>query len=228
MTQPNGETRTVFVVDDDRAVHRSMRWLLEADGFEVRTFESGEAFLEEVRPDDRGCLVLDVRMPAGMSGLQIQKKMSEEGYVLPIIVVSGHADIPHAVEAMREGALTFIEKPIRDEALLEALGEAFRIEADRAEEMNQTRDSFERYCSLTQREREVLWLVVDGKPNKQVASDLSLAEKTIEFHRANVMRKLEVYNLATLVRLAILVERELNERGIGREDDPRNSTSASG
>jgi len=222
MTQETNEANIVYVVDDDTMVHRSMRWLLESEDYRVETFESGEAFLERVSPSAHGCVVLDIAMP-GMSGLRVQAEMNEKGYSLPIIIVSGHGDIPDAVQSMQAGSLTFIQKPIDDAELVRWIAEAFEVDANRRERGERQMKEWEKYLKLTWRERQVLWLVVEGKPNKQVAGDLNLAEKTIEFHRANLMKKLLVYNLADLVRASIEIESVLKERSMSREDDPRDA-----
>jgi two-component system response regulator FixJ len=227
MTQEPNEASIVYVVDDDTMVHRSMRWLLESEDYQVETFESGEAFLQAVSPSARGCLVLDIAMP-GISGLRVQAEMNERGYSLPIIIVSGHGDIPDAVQSMQAGSLTFIQKPIDDAELVRWIAEAFAIDANRRERGERQMKEWEKYLKLTWRERQVLWLVIEGKPNKQVAGDLNLAEKTIEFHRANLMKKLQVYNLADLVRTAIEIEAVLKQRDLSREHDPRDAGEGRG
>lgn len=227
MTNETNEASIVYVVDDDTMVHRSMRWLLESEDYRVETFDSGEAFFASVPTSARGCLVLDIAMP-GMSGLGVQKKMNEDGYSLPVIIVSGHGDIPDAVQSMQAGSLTFIQKPIDDAELLKWVAEAFQVDENRRERGERQLKEWEKYLKLTWRERQVLWLVVEGKPNKQVAGDLNLAEKTIEFHRANLMKKLQVYNLADLVRTAIEIESVLNEKGISRDEDPRDAEASNG
>jgi FixJ family two-component response regulator len=172
-------------------------------------------------------LVLDIAMP-GISGLRVQAEMNERGYSLPIIIVSGHGDIPDAVQSMQAGSLTFIQKPIDDAELVRWIAEAFAIDANRRERGERQMKEWEKYLKLTWRERQVLWLVIEGKPNKQVAGDLNLAEKTIEFHRANLMKKLQVYNLADLVRTAIEIEAVLKQRDLSREHDPRDAGEGRG
>ncbi len=191
---------TVFVVDDDAAMRDSLRWLIESIDLSVQTFENAAAFLEAYRPDQPGCLVVDVRMP-GMSGLELQEKLSAHSIALPVIVISGHADVPMAVRALKGGAVDFLQKPFDDQALIDRVQDA--IERDRGARQARRRqeDLAALFGRLTPREREVMELVVSGKANKQIAAILDRSEKTVEHHRAHVMRKMDVNSLAELVQL---------------------------
>jgi len=193
---------TVFVVDDDSAVGDAIRMLLRSVGLPAEVFLSGNAFLEAFDPGRAGCLVLDVRMP-GMSGLDLQKRLQEMGSRIPIIFVTAHGDVPMAVTAVKAGAVDFIQKPFRDQELLDKIQEA--MEADglsRAEdaELGEIRTRLE---SLTQRESEVMELVVAGKPNKNIARALGISQRTVEIHRARVMEKMEVRSVSMLVQMVM-------------------------
>ncbi len=203
-TMPEQES-TVFVVDDDDAVRNSMRWLVESVGLPVETYASAREFLETHDPNRPGCLVLDVRMP-GMSGLDMQEKLHEKGIVIPIIVVTGHGDVPTAVRAIKAGAVEFIEKPVNDQLLLDTIQRCIDKDTEYRQESATRSVIAARYMSLTPREREVMAQVVAGEPNKVIARNLDLSAKTIEAHRAAVMRKMEAESLASLVHMAIACE----------------------
>ena len=191
----------VFVVDDDPSVRISTERLVRSAGFQVKTFGSAAEFLGSPRPEGPACLVLDVRLP-GQSGLDLQRELTESGVQIPIIFVTGHGDIPMSVRAMKAGAIEFLTKPYRRNDLLEAIRAS--IERDRAsrKERFEAGALRQRYEQLTPREREVMALVVAGLLNKQIAFELETAERTIKFHRAHIMQKMEVDSLADLVRLA--------------------------
>lgn len=197
---------TVFVVDDDEALNESLRWLLESEGLRVETFGSATAFLAGYEAGRPGCLILDVRMP-GMTGLELQERMREQGIRIPTIVVTGHGDIPMAVQAVRNGALDFIEKPLDDRVLMASIQQALAVDAQQQADEEGLRELLERAGELTPRERQVFSRAAEGQPNKQIAAELELSEKTIEVHRANLMRKLEVGSIAELVRAATTLER---------------------
>ena len=193
----------VNVVDDDEAVRDSMRWLLEANGFEVRCFESAEAFLAaDTLREPVGCLVLDVRMP-GLSGLALQDEMLRRGSTMPVIFVTGHGDVPMAVDTMKKGAADFLQKPFSDERLCTLVRECLTRSADSYRLALDARELDERMERLTARERQVLERVVAGRLNKQIADDLSISIKTVEAHRSNIMEKLAVRSMAELMRVAI-------------------------
>lgn len=191
----------VFVVDDDPSVRTSTERLVRSVGFAVKTFGSAAEFLASPRPEVPACLVLDVRMP-GQSGLDLQRELTASGIQIPIIFVTGHGNIPMTVRAMKEGAVEFLTKPYRRNDLLAAIRAA--IERDRAsrKERVDASDLRQRYERLTAREREVMALVVAGLLNKQIAGELATTERTIKFHRAHIMQKMEAQSLAELVRMA--------------------------
>ena len=191
---------TVFVVDDDSAVRHSLRWLLESAGLLVETYETAQAFLHAFQPKRPGCLVLDVRMP-GLSGLDLQEQLHAQHITLPIIIITGHGDVSMAVRAMKGGAIDFIEKPFSEQLLLDRIHQAIALDAEQRIKHAQHTVIQEKIAHLTPREREVMEFVVDGKANKQIAALLERSQKTIEIHRANVMRKMEVDSLAELVRI---------------------------
>ena len=195
----NGEP-TVFIVDDDDEVRDSLEDLVDSVGLRAEIFASAQEFLAAYDPLRAGCLVLDIRMP-GMSGLELQEKLGERQAVLPIIFVTGHGDIPMAVEAMRRGAVDFIQKPFRDQDLLDRINSALAQGVGRREDMQEQRAIEERIHSLTPRERQVMEMVVEGKANKVIAIDLGLSQRTVEVHRANVMEKMWAKTLADLVRM---------------------------
>jgi FixJ family two-component response regulator len=191
----------VFIVDDDASLRESLKNLIRSVGLRVEPFASAQEFLRSKRPDVPGCLVLDVRLQ-GVSGLDLQKRMADSDIEMPIIFISGHGDIPMTVQAMKAGAVEFLTKPFRDQDLLDAVQHA--LERDRAareqrEEIQKLRRRFE---SLTQREREVMGLVVTGLLNKQIAGELGTSETTVKIHRHQVMEKMAANSLAELVRMS--------------------------
>jgi FixJ family two-component response regulator len=191
----------VFVVDDDPSFRRSTERLLRTAGFTIQSFASAQEFLHNPRPDVPACLVSDVRMP-GLSGLDLQRELAKAGIMIPIIFVTGHGDIPTSVQAMKAGAVEFLTKPFRDQKFLSAIDEA--LKRDRAARHEQARLAEVRACyhSLTPREREVMAHIVSGMLNKQIAAKLNTAEKTIKFHRAHIMEKMQAGSVAELVRMA--------------------------
>ena len=191
---------TVFVVDDDPSVLKGLSRLLRSVGWQAATYGSPEEFLRQFDPAVPGCLVLDVAMP-GVDGLELQRRLADAGCPLPIVFITGHGDIPTSVRAMRAGALNFLAKPVNDDELLGAVGEA--VETDRVARRAQRDMALvrERLATLTPREREVFDQVVAGKLNKQIAGDLGTVEKTIKVHRAHVMEKMGARSLAELARM---------------------------
>jgi FixJ family two-component response regulator len=192
---------TVFVVDDDAAVLKSLSRLVRAAGFDVATFDSPWKFLDHYATRPPGCLVLDVAMP-GLGGMELQTALMEKGGTLPIIFLTGHGDIPTSVRAMKCGAMDFLTKPVDDEALILAIRLALDADRRQRETEAELNDIRARLDLLTPREREVLVCVVSGQLNKQIAAELGTVEKTIKVHRARVMEKMKVRSLAELVRLA--------------------------
>ena len=199
------EEQTVYIVDDDADVREGFGLLMETVGQPYKAYASAVAFLEDFHDSMRGCLVLDIRMPR-MSGIDLQQKLIEQGSLLPIIFITGHGDIPLAVEAMRRGALDFIRKPFREQNLLDRINEALDIENGKRQTKIDRQQVLERFTGLSERELEVLELVAEGKMNKVVVQDLGISERTVEVHRSHIMHKLGVQTLAQLVRLKIEAE----------------------
>lgn len=199
---------TVFVVDDDDAVRESLAFLLKSVGLKVESFSSAQDFLKSYNPARAGCLVLDIRMP-GMSGLELQEKLKQMESMLPIIFITGHGDVPMAVKAIKAGAADFVQKPFRDQELIDRIREVLEEDASARVEKLQKAEILKRIDSLTEREREVMEQVVDGKANKVVAIDLNVSQRTVEIHRANVMDKMKARSLAQLVRLVMKARGEL-------------------
>jgi len=195
-------SQIVYVVDDDRAVRDSLQWLIESVGLRVKTFASGQEFLDHCHGGMAGCLVADLRLP-GMSGLDMRDQMVERGHDLATIVITGHGDVPQAVRALKSGALDFIEKPFSDRVLLDRINDALQIDQENRDMASHRAQIEHRYHRLTPRERQVMTMVVDGKLNKQIASELGLSHKTVEVHRSHVMSKMEAPSLAALVRMAM-------------------------
>ena len=195
---------TIFVVDDDLAVRDALKLLLRSVGQSVETYGAGQEFLEAYSEDRPGCLVLDIRMP-GMSGLELQQKLNEKHSILPIIFITGHGDVPMAVEAMQAGAVDFIQKPFRDQDLIDRINQALEKDSSNRAALGERNDIRRRLETLTPREREVLDLVVHGKANKVIAGDLKLSQRTVEIHRARVMEKMQASSLAHLVRMVLEV-----------------------
>lgn len=202
---------TVFVVDDDQAMRDSLRFLIASIGLEVECYASAEDFLSAYDAARPGCIVLDVRMP-GLSGLELLEKLEGDRFRPPVLLITGHGDIPMSVRALKAGAFDFIEKPFSDQVLLERISQALVRDGERRDDLHQVVEIEERYERLTNREREVFEIVVEGKPNKVVATELGLSQKTIEVHRAHVMEKMEAESFADLVKMAIR---------IGRTGDPQ-------
>ncbi len=197
---------SVYVVDDDDAVRSSLRLLLKSVGIPAVSFGSARDFIAAYDPNVPGCLVLDVRMP-GMSGLELQEELNRRGAIIPVIFITGHGDIPMAVEAMQHGAFDFLQKPFRDQDLIDRVQRALATDAKNRSALNEGHQIAERYESLTPREREVLALVTQGKANKVMAGDLGVSQRTVEIHRARVMEKMGANSLAQLVRMMMNLER---------------------
>jgi len=196
---------TVYIVDDDEAVRSALRLLMKSAGYTTVTFESAQEFLARYNAQQPGCLVLDVRMP-GMSGMELQQELNRRGAILPVIFISGHGDIPMAVEAMHSGAFDFLQKPFKDQDLLDRVARALSSDSAARAEKLEVDHIRELLATLTPREHEVLDMVVSGKPNKIMAADLNLSQRTVEVHRARVMEKMHARSLAQLVRMMMTLE----------------------
>jgi two-component system response regulator FixJ len=194
----------VFVVDDDPAMRDSLKFLIGSVGITVKPFASAEDFLKEFQPHQHACIVLDVRMP-GLSGLELLERLKEERLTPPVLLITGHGDVPMAVRALKAGAFDFIEKPFSDQVLLERIQQALSLDDERRTELESVLVIEERLNSLTPREREVFEIVVSGTPNKVIASRLELSQKTVEVHRAHVMEKMRAPSLADLVKMAVVL-----------------------
>jgi FixJ family two-component response regulator len=191
----------VFVIDDDPSMRAALEDLVSSVGLQVRLFASPQEFLQSKLPDVPGCLVLDVRLP-GMSGLTFQNELGKAGLALPVIFITGHGDIPMSVRAMKAGAIEFLTKPFHEQQLLDAIHTAIERDKERRREALIAVELQERYVTLTERERQIMALVVMGRANKQIAAELNLSEMTVKVHRGQVMRKMKAASLPELVRMA--------------------------
>ncbi|MFZ1100108.1 MAG: response regulator transcription factor [Steroidobacteraceae bacterium] len=196
---------TVFVVDDNEGIRNALRLLLKSVGIASRTMASAKEFLETYKPDQPGCLVLDVRMP-GMSGIELQEQLNLCGAVIPVIFITGHGDVAMAVEAMQHGAFDFLQKPFRDQDLIDRIQRALERDSRNRAALAQHARIHERLESLTAREREVMALMVRGLANKVIAADLGISQRTVEIHRSRVMDKSGAASLAQLVRMTLDLE----------------------
>ncbi len=196
----NGAKPTAYVVDDDEAIRTLWRWLMESNGIAVQTFATAAEFIASYRAGGLACLVLDVRLP-GMSGLELQEYLKRQGIEIPIVFVSGHGDVPTAVSAIKGGAVDFIQKPFSYRDVLAIIQRAFERDAEIRERRAKRSQVTERVAALTEREREVMQRVIEGKLNKVIADELGISVKTVEFHRAKVMEKMGADSVAGLVQL---------------------------
>lgn len=204
--EPNRPQPTVFVVDDDEAMRSSLKWLIESVGLRVECHESAEYFLNSYYPGRSGCLLLDVRMP-GMSGLELQEYLNNHEITIPVIIITGHGDVPMSVRAMKSGASDFIEKPFNDELLLDSIRNALLRDESQRDQQAEMAELAGRLALLTPREHEVMDMVTLGKSNKEIARILDVSAKTVEAHRAKVMEKMQANSLAELVRMSISAQR---------------------
>jgi FixJ family two-component response regulator len=194
-------TAVVFVIDDDPSMRAALEDLISSVGLQARLFASPQEFLQGPLSDAPGCLVLDVRLP-GMSGLTFQKELERVGIALPIIFITGHGDIPMSVRAMKAGAVEFLTKPFHDQEMLDAIHAAIERDKQRRRQALVVTELRERYYTLTERERQIMTLVVTGRANKQIAAELNLSEMTVKVHRGQAMRKMQAESLPELVRMA--------------------------
>jgi two-component system response regulator FixJ len=199
------DERLIHLVDDDDAIRRSAGFMLKSAGLRVRTYESGDALLKEASSLAPGCILLDIRMP-GMDGLEVQQALRDRGIALPVVIMTGHGDVTLAVQAMKAGAVDFIEKPFEKSVLLEAIERAFERLARSRAAKERANDAQVRLQALTPREREVLDGLAQGLPNKTIAYDLGISPRTVEIHRANLMTKLDVKSLSEALRIAFAAQ----------------------
>jgi len=195
----------VYVVDDDEGIREGLSLLLETTGQLVKSYSNAVDFLDDYDNTMRGCLILDIRMPR-MTGLDLQKKLNDCGASLPIIFITGHGDIPMAVEAMRQGALDFIRKPFREQDLLDRINQALLIDVGRSKQEHDRSITLRKLALLSEREQQIFERVAQGEMNKVIAHELGISERTVEVHRSQVMKKLEVRTLAELVRFKLQEE----------------------
>ncbi len=200
MNNQSRQTPTVFIVDDDAAIRFAMEALMESVNLPYEIYDSADDFLGKESKQRPGCLILDIRMP-GLDGLELQQELINRKNTLPIIFITGHGDVPMAVEAMQKGAVDFIQKPFRDQELLDCIRKALATDQKRRESCERVAQVVDRLGKLTKREREVFDLVVTGKPNKIIAFELNVSQRTVEIHRARVMEKMQANSLADLVKM---------------------------
>lgn len=207
---------TVFIVDDDEAVRRSLRRLIASAGMAVEDYATAEEYADRCDPSRPGCLVLDVRMP-GMSGLELQKMLQQKGIRIPVIIISGHGDVPKAVQAMKGGAVDFIEKPFKGDVLLDRIHQAIELDGQLRRRQARRAEVQSRLTLLTPREREIMELLATGTPVKQVAYQLGLSRKTVDVHRSHIMMKLQIDSLIDLVRMLQFVQPPSGSSGTGEQ-----------
>lgn len=210
------DSRLIHVVDDDDSVRRSVGFMLKTSGHLVKSYASGTELLKEAKRLEPGCILLDIRMP-GMDGLEVQQELQNLGVSLPVIIMTGHGDIPLSVRAMKAGAIDFIEKPFEKATLVAAVDEAFRTMARSDSGRERAQSAIVRLQALTPRERDVLDGLAKGLPNKTIAFDLGISPRTVEIHRANLMSKLEVRSLSEALRLAFAAEEVANGSAAGSQ-----------
>ena len=202
----DGVAGMVFIVDDEEAVRDSIGLLLRSVGIRSQGFPDARAFLDGYQPEQRGCLILDIRMPR-LSGMELQQELNRKGWSIPLIFITGHGDVPMAVEAMRAGAVDFLQKPFKDDELIRRVQKALEQDQKMREQLSSLEQLRARYSSLTAREREIADRLVAGAANKAVAIDLDLSERTVELHRAHIMQKMGARGLAQLVQMLMQLNR---------------------
>lgn len=201
-------TACVYIVEDDDAVRDSLQLMLESIGRVVTAYPDADQFLQAYSHEMAGCIVLDIRMP-GINGMELQRKLNDLNSILPIIFVTGHGDVPMAVEAMQQGAIDFVQKPYREQELLDKISQAMMLDDQNRATLQQRQAILQRMHELTPRERDVMQLMVEGKANKVIAINLDISQRTVEIHRSRVMDKLQANSLAHLVRMFLSVETEV-------------------
>lgn len=203
--KPNAQVATIFIIDDDPGVQQALRLLFRSVGYRTEVFGTARQFLDAYDDQWSGCILLDIRMPE-MSGLELQQRLNDRHSILPIIFMTGHGDVPMAVEAMQAGAVDFIQKPFNDTDLLDRVVQAINKDTDSRRVLRERHEIRKRLGLLTPREREIMDLVVNGRANKVIAADLNLSQRTVEIHRARVMEKMQAASLAHLVRMVIAAD----------------------
>jgi len=198
-------TATVFIVDDDEVVRDALKLLMESVGLEVATFASAQEYLDQFDCEQHGCLVTDVRMP-GISGLDLQARLTAEKIHPPVIIITGHGDVPMAVRAVQAGAVDFLEKPFNNQAMLDSVHRAIEVDATQRGESSRLQEIEARYDTLTPREKEVMLLVIEGSRNKNIAYDLDISQSTVEVHRSRVMEKMQAKTLSDLMRMSLAMD----------------------
>ena len=198
-------TRAVHIIDDDQALRESLAFLLRTAQFEVRSFDSAKTFLDALPDASLGCVITDIRMPE-MSGIDLLRRLKELKVGVPVIVITGHGDVPLAVEAMKIGAADFFEKPFNDDQLVSSVRAALQRQQDRTKRGAERAEIEHRISTLSAREKDVLAGLIEGRANKQIAFDLGISPRTVEIHRANLMNKMQAGSLSDLVRMALLVQ----------------------
>jgi len=201
MPEPRQSDGVIAIVDDDPSVRKGLERLIRSLGWQAKTFASAQEFLDRPRTEAPSCLVLDLQLP-GLSGLDLQKRMSEAGLEIPIVFLTGHGNIPTSVKAMKAGAVEFLTKPVDEQELLKAIKEAIQRDRRTRQQHAELHDLRDRYQSLTAREQEVMQQVISGLLNKQIAGELNITEDTVKFHRGHIMRKMQADSFANLVRMA--------------------------
>ena len=209
MQKESSQKPTVFIIDDDEAVRDSLKLLLDSVGQKNKTFSNAEYFLETYDESCPGCLILDIRMP-NMSGLELQSKLNEMHCILPVIFITGHGDVPMAVRAIKEGAMDFIQKPFRDQELLDLINDALKLDAKQRTNLLERKEILQRISSLSDREYEILRLIIQGKPNKLIATEIGLSQRTVEIHRSHLMKKMGTKSLAHLVRQIMAIKSHMS------------------
>ncbi|VAW51430.1 Two-component transcriptional response regulator, LuxR family [hydrothermal vent metagenome] len=202
------QTSSVYIIDDDPAVRDSLRWLIGSLNYPVKTFETAQVFLDSYKAGARGCIVLDVRLP-GMSGLKLQKRLIVDGVDLPVIIISGHGDVPMAVQAMQEGAMHFLQKPFREQEVLDCVQEALELDERNTESRKQAEQIQRCVAALTPREHQIMKNIVGGYTSKVIGEIYDISSKTVDIHRTRVMQKMQVKSIPDLVKKALTIDPSL-------------------
>lgn len=195
------DTTTIYIVDDDPKITESLHWLLESVNYHVKSYNSAQAFLDNWSGEYAGCLILDVRMK-DMTGLELQEELNKRQINIPIVFMTAHGDIPMTVRAMKKGAVDFLTKPVNGQQLLETVNKALQVQAQQLEQLKERQHLLERIDKLTTREKEIIALLVEGNNNKAIATQLGITVNTVEVHRSNIMKKMQVRAATELIRLA--------------------------